>query len=453
VFVLGRREILVIKSKPSLVGLRAVLGAVSLMTTFAAFSLMPMAETTVLLFTASLFIPVLGVFFLGERVGPWRWAAVVIGFAGVVVMAQPGGQVHMLGVMVALGAALMHATLQIVLRYLGRYESPETITFYFLVIGTLVTALPLPFVAVTPTLAEVPLLVRRGAVRRAGAVAAVGRVPQRAGGDRHGVQLQRHRLGDGVRLADLERLAAAHGAGRRRHRDRLQRADHLARKPAPRDHGRAHPREVLNQAFRVYSLNGGAFRPATALRPADLHESYSFSTERLHGGSPPFPVTFRKPTCRRPRLRWATRRHWLERATERGVTVMKPIRQLSIVAAAAAGGPDRRSRVLRCGGDGPASPGPAMDSSLPSLGPRIYVADFDGDGIMPLGLGSQPAWSPDGRQIAFVRDRGPFGSGIFLIDVDGTDASSLDRGCRARMVARRNAARVHQRRGYQPGGR
>jgi drug/metabolite transporter (DMT)-like permease len=158
VFVLGRRDILVIHSKPSLVGLRAVLGALSLMTTFLAFSLMPMAETTVLLFTASLFIPVLGVFFLGERVGPWRWAAVVIGFAGVVVMAQPGGHVHLLGISVALGAALMHATLQIVLRYLGRYESPETITFYFLVVGTLVTALPLPFVAVTPTLAEVPLL-------------------------------------------------------------------------------------------------------------------------------------------------------------------------------------------------------------------------------------------------------------------------------------------------------
>jgi drug/metabolite transporter (DMT)-like permease len=158
VFVLGRRDVLVIRSKPSLVGLRAVLGAVSLVTTFAAFSLMPMAETTVLLFTASLFIPVLGVFFLGERVGRWRWAAVATGFAGVVVMAQPGGNVHMLGVTVALGAALMHATLQIVLRYLGRYESPETVTFYFMVIGTLVTALPLPFVAVTPTLAEVPLL-------------------------------------------------------------------------------------------------------------------------------------------------------------------------------------------------------------------------------------------------------------------------------------------------------
>lgn len=158
VFVLGRREILVIRSKPSLVGLRAVLGVVSLVTTFTAFSLMPMAETTVLLFTSSLFIPVLGVFFLREKVGPWRWSAVFIGFAGVVVMAGPAGQASMLGVGVALAAALMHASLQIVLRYLGRYESPETVTFYFMVIGTLVTALPLPFIAVTPTLAEVPLL-------------------------------------------------------------------------------------------------------------------------------------------------------------------------------------------------------------------------------------------------------------------------------------------------------
>mgnify|MGYP002477809251 FL=1 len=158
VFVLGKREILVIRSKPTLVGFRAVLGALSLVTTFAAFSLMPMAETTVLLFTSSLFIPMLGVFFLGERVGPYRWAAVAIGFAGVLIMAGPGGHMNALGITVAIAAALMHATLQIVLRYLGRYERPETITFYFLIIGALVMALPLPLVAVTPTLAEVPLL-------------------------------------------------------------------------------------------------------------------------------------------------------------------------------------------------------------------------------------------------------------------------------------------------------
>ena len=162
VFVLGKREILVIQSRPAAVGFRAVIGAISLTTTFAAFSLMPMAETTVLLFTASLFIPVLGVIFLREHVGPYRWAAVVIGFVGVVIMAGPAGNVNALGVAVALFAALMHASLQIILRYLGRYERPETVTFYFLVVGALVTALPLPFVAATPTMAEVPLLIGVG---------------------------------------------------------------------------------------------------------------------------------------------------------------------------------------------------------------------------------------------------------------------------------------------------
>ena len=158
IFVLGKREILIIKSRPAAVGFRAVLGAVSLTTTFAAFSIMPMAETTVLLFTASLFIPALGVFVLGERVGPYRWAAVFIGFAGVVVMASPAGNLNTLGIAIALTASLMHAVLQVVLRYLGKFESPETVTFYFMVIGTLITALPLPFIAVTPTLDEIPLL-------------------------------------------------------------------------------------------------------------------------------------------------------------------------------------------------------------------------------------------------------------------------------------------------------
>lgn len=158
VFVLGKRDILVIKSKPAAVGFRAVIGAVSLMTTFAAYALMPMAETTVLLFTSSLFIPVLGVIFLHETVGKYRWAAVAIGFLGVIIMAGPTGNINGLGVAVAMVAALMHATLQVILRYLGKFERPETVTFYFLVIGTLVTALPLPFVAVTPTMDEIPLL-------------------------------------------------------------------------------------------------------------------------------------------------------------------------------------------------------------------------------------------------------------------------------------------------------
>jgi len=158
VFVFGRRDILTIRSKPKLIGIRALVGSLSLVTTFTAFSLMPMADTTALLFTSTLFVPILGVFFLKEKVGPYRWAAVVIGFTGVIIMVRPTGDVYALGIAVAMLAALMHAILQIILRYLGRYEKPETVAFYFVVIGALVTALPMPFVATRPSLAEVPLL-------------------------------------------------------------------------------------------------------------------------------------------------------------------------------------------------------------------------------------------------------------------------------------------------------
>ena len=157
-FAFGRREILVVRSKPVLVGVRAAIGALSLTVTFAAFSMMPMADTTVLLFTSSLFVPVLGVIFLGESVGPYRWAAVAIGFAGVLIMAHPSGQVYAPGIAVALCAALLHAILQIILRYLGRYERPVTVAAYFFIVGTILCALPLPFIAVRPTWAEIPLL-------------------------------------------------------------------------------------------------------------------------------------------------------------------------------------------------------------------------------------------------------------------------------------------------------
>ena len=162
VFALGRRDILLIRSKPKIIGIRAVLGTVSLITTFAAYSMMPMADTAALLFTSSLFIPVLGVLFLKESVGPYRWSAVAIGFLGVVIMLRPSGEMYTLGVAAAMGAASLHAILQIMLRYLGRYESPETVTFYFFIIGTFLTALALPFVAVKPTMAEVPMLLGVG---------------------------------------------------------------------------------------------------------------------------------------------------------------------------------------------------------------------------------------------------------------------------------------------------
>lgn len=158
----GRRQIFIIQSQPRVILARAVLGTVTLTVTFIAFSLMPMAETTVLMFTASLFIPVLGVLILKEHVGPYRWTAVLTGFLGVSIMVQPTGAVTILGVVVALSAALLQAVMSILLRHLGGHERPETVTFYFFIVGTFLSALVMPFVWTVPTVNEIPFFIAVG---------------------------------------------------------------------------------------------------------------------------------------------------------------------------------------------------------------------------------------------------------------------------------------------------
>ena len=133
---------------------RAVLGIISLIVTFAAFAAMPMADVTAFLFTTSLFIPVLSILFLGEHVGLHRWTAIIIGFIGVLVMLQPSGNTNMVGVVLALSAAMMHAIMGVLLRYIGRTDAPVTVTFYFIFFGTVITLPAMPFLYVPPTITE-----------------------------------------------------------------------------------------------------------------------------------------------------------------------------------------------------------------------------------------------------------------------------------------------------------
>lgn len=147
IYILATRQFTLLKTqKPKALTFRCTLGAISLMTTFIAFQLLPMAEATVLLFASSLMIPVLSYFILKESVGPYRWGAILVGFAGILVMAGIGGFSSWIGVIIGLAAATMHAILQITLRYL-KTESPITVTFYFVFIGSFVTAAFLPFFA------------------------------------------------------------------------------------------------------------------------------------------------------------------------------------------------------------------------------------------------------------------------------------------------------------------
>ena len=132
--------------KPKLIAIRAVIGSISLIITFAALSHLPMSYATVLFFASSILTPALAFFFLKEKVGIHRWSAVLIGMCGVIVIAQPSGTISIIGLCLAIAAAILHSTMYTILRGL-KSESPMTITFYFIIAGTIIPGLFMPWVA------------------------------------------------------------------------------------------------------------------------------------------------------------------------------------------------------------------------------------------------------------------------------------------------------------------
>lgn len=126
---------------------RALMGAVGMGFTFGAPVLLPLAEATTLGFTTPIFAVIFSALLLKERVGVYRWAAVLLGFCGVLVIARPDGHLPPLGTLVGLGAGLMVALISIQVRDLTRTDEPLSIVFWFAALSTPVLALFLPFYA------------------------------------------------------------------------------------------------------------------------------------------------------------------------------------------------------------------------------------------------------------------------------------------------------------------
>ncbi|MBS0255786.1 MAG: DMT family transporter [Proteobacteria bacterium] len=128
---------------------RAFYGTIGMVFNFGAPILLPLAVSTTLGFTAPIFAVVLSAVVLREHVGRWRWSAVVLGFAGVLVIAHPGSlHVAPLGVVVGVTAGFMVAVVSIQLRSLGRTEPAITTVFYFALFSSLMLAPALPFTMV-----------------------------------------------------------------------------------------------------------------------------------------------------------------------------------------------------------------------------------------------------------------------------------------------------------------
>ena len=113
---------------------RMALGMVAMALNFLAIILLPLAEATAIGFSVPLFSTILAALLLGEATGKWRWGASAAGFAGVLLIVQPGGsQIQLGGAAIALIGALVTACVTIMIRQLGATERTTTIVFLFAV--------------------------------------------------------------------------------------------------------------------------------------------------------------------------------------------------------------------------------------------------------------------------------------------------------------------------------
>ncbi|MET0193948.1 MAG: DMT family transporter [Hyphomicrobiaceae bacterium] len=127
---------------------RAVTGTLGLLCNVSAAMLLPLAEATTLGFTTPLFAVIITALVLRQHVGAWRWTAVALGFAGVLIVAQPGHvPVSMLGVAAGLGAGLIVAAVSFQIRDLSRTEAPVTCVFWFGFYGALFAGVLMPVYA------------------------------------------------------------------------------------------------------------------------------------------------------------------------------------------------------------------------------------------------------------------------------------------------------------------
>ncbi len=147
---------------------RAFTGVCAMFTYFGSLMYLPLADVTAISFASPLIVVALAAVFLGEAVRLYRWSAVAVGFAGVLIMVSPhltlgsGEPSSTIGLLLAVSNAVLVAFTMIFIRLMSTTESALAIAFYFQLAATVVSFLTLPFAWVTPGAGDVALLVLLG---------------------------------------------------------------------------------------------------------------------------------------------------------------------------------------------------------------------------------------------------------------------------------------------------
>ena len=110
--------------------LRCAIGTVGMLAGFWAIVHLPLAQAVAISYSTPLFVTIGAVWVLGETVRARRWAAVLIGFIGVIILLRPDADTFTGASLVALLAAVMSASVAISIKFLTRTESPDAIVVF-----------------------------------------------------------------------------------------------------------------------------------------------------------------------------------------------------------------------------------------------------------------------------------------------------------------------------------
>jgi drug/metabolite transporter (DMT)-like permease len=146
---------------------RALAGLLAMYCFFYAIARMPLAEAMSLNYSMPLFLPFIESAWLKERVPRRVWSGLSLGFLGVLLILKPGTELFRPLALVAVGGAVFAALAQVGIRRLTATEPPARVVFYFGLIATAVSAVPLVASWQAPSLRVWALLITIGGLATA----------------------------------------------------------------------------------------------------------------------------------------------------------------------------------------------------------------------------------------------------------------------------------------------
>lgn len=153
---------MLVSRRPSLQLTRSVCALVSAAAGFAGFALLPLTLVTTIHFAAPFIVATLSVWLLKESISPRRWVAIIVGFAGVLVVLQPGATDWRPALLLPVAGAIFFAIFQMLTRAVAAYDTVATSVFYAPAAGAVVLGALMPFVWRPPNLVDLALMLTLG---------------------------------------------------------------------------------------------------------------------------------------------------------------------------------------------------------------------------------------------------------------------------------------------------